>query len=93
MSAECRVCFAVCCALTAGDLTLLDGTGDFVASLSCSPGVPDVLRCIVPTSSGFVCGGAGASIRIFEKSQDPKELYELTTDVTVDNQEAGQSPP
>ncbi|OEH79837.1 wd g-beta repeat-containing protein [Cyclospora cayetanensis] len=71
-----------------GDLTLLDGTGDFVATLSCSPGLPGTLRCLVPTSKGFVCGGAGASIRIFEKSQDPTEIYELTTDVSVDNQAA-----
>ncbi|KAL8270976.1 hypothetical protein Esti_005097 [Eimeria stiedai] len=71
-----------------GDLTLLDGTGDLVASLSCSPGVADVLRCVVPTSTGFVCGGAGASIRLYEKSQDPKEIYELTTDVIIDNKDA-----
>ncbi|KAL8428247.1 hypothetical protein ACSSS7_007323 [Eimeria intestinalis] len=75
------------------DLTLLDGTGDLVASLSCSPGVADVLRCVVPTSNGFICGGAGASIRVFEKSQDPKEMYELTTDVTIDNKDADPQTP
>ena len=75
---------------SAGDLTLLDGNGNFVATLSCSPGVADVLRCIVPTDTGFICGGAGASVRIFEKNQDPKEIYELTTDVSVDNHAAGE---
>ena len=49
--------------------------GEFQLVLPSSPGEPRAATCVIPFSKGFIIGGDDGRIRIYEKSDEPKELY------------------
>jgi len=61
-----------------GDLLLFDNAGEFQTVLPTSPGEPRAATCMIPFSKGFIIGGDDGRIRIYEKSDEPKELYRQT---------------
>jgi WD40 repeat protein len=67
-----------------GDALLFDNGGEFKMVLPCSPQEMGSLRCIAPYSKGFVTGGDNGVIRVFEHSDDVKEMYKNTKQVKVD---------
>eukprot|EP00927_Polykrikos_kofoidii_P004457 TRINITY_DN11755_c0_g1_i1.p1 TRINITY_DN11755_c0_g1~~TRINITY_DN11755_c0_g1_i1.p1 ORF type:complete len:1221 (-),score=291.71 TRINITY_DN11755_c0_g1_i1:257-3919(-) len=68
-----------------GELMLYDNSGELVSSkLQCSPGEPRSATCTLSFSKGFVTGGDDGYIRVFEKSDDPKELYRRTKNIQLD---------
>jgi WD40 repeat protein len=68
-----------------GELMLVDSSGEFQAILPGSPGEPRSATCILSFSKGFITGGDDGYIRIYEKSDDPKELYRKTKTIPLDN--------
>eukprot|EP00435_Cladocopium_sp_Y103_P054490 s1205_g17.t1 len=58
-----------------GDLLLFDNAGEFQTVLPTSPGEPRAATCVIPFSKGFIIGGDDGRIRIYEKSDEPKEIY------------------
>jgi len=73
----------VCC--ENGDLQLFDNAGEFQNVLTTSPGEPRSVTCALAFSKGFVTGGDDGHIRVFEKSDDPKEIYRQTKKIQLDN--------
>jgi len=69
-----------------GDLLLFDNTGEFKVTLPCSIAEPRSVSCILGFSKGFVIGGASSMIRVFEKSDDPKEMFRKQREMRVDSQ-------
>merc|ERR1712176_148039 len=61
-----------------GDLMLFDNGGESQQTLTCSPGEPRSATCVLTYSKGFITGGDDGFIRVFEKSDDPKEIYKLS---------------
>merc|ERR1719408_1026860 len=68
-----------------GDLLLFDSSGEFHMQLPCSPGEPRSATCVLTFSKGFVTGGDDGLIRVFEKSDDPKEVYRQSKNIQLDN--------
>jgi len=68
-----------------GSLLLFDNGGEFKMELPCSPGEPRSLMCILAFSKGFVTGGDDSSIRVYEKSDDPKEVFRKAKEIKLDN--------
>lgn len=77
----------VCC--ENGDLMLFDNAGEFQTVLPTSPGEPRAATCAVSFSKGFLTGGDDGLIRVFEKSDDPKEVYKNTKSIPVDGASNG----
>lgn len=73
----------VCC--ENGDLMLFDNAGEFQTVLQSSPGEPRSATCALPFSKGFITGGDDGYIRVFEKSDDPKEIYRKTKTIQLDS--------
>jgi hypothetical protein len=47
-----------------------------------SPLKPGSLRCILPFSKGFITGGDDdATVCVYERSEDPKEIFKLSKQV------------
>jgi WD40 repeat protein len=67
-----------------GDALLFDNGGEFKMVLPCSPQEMGSLRCIASYSKGFVCGGDNGIIRVYEHSDDVKEVYKNSKQVKVD---------
>jgi len=67
----------------AGDALLFDNGGEFKMVLPCSPGEMRSLLCIVPISKGFITGGDGGIVRVFERSDDVKEVFRRTKELRV----------
>jgi len=67
----------------AGDALLFDNGGEFKMVLPCSPGEMRSLLCIVPISKGFITGGDGGVVRVFERSDDVKEVFRRTKEMRV----------
>eukprot|EP00747_Dinoflagellata_sp_TGD_P106608 gnl/TRDRNA2_/TRDRNA2_169896_c2_seq1.p1 gnl/TRDRNA2_/TRDRNA2_169896_c2~~gnl/TRDRNA2_/TRDRNA2_169896_c2_seq1.p1 ORF type:complete len:1270 (+),score=343.39 gnl/TRDRNA2_/TRDRNA2_169896_c2_seq1:135-3944(+) len=60
-----------------GDMMLFDNHGEFLALLPCS--IPDIrVLSLVSSSSGFITGVDDGSIRIYERVDDPRQLYRMT---------------
>eukprot|EP00746_Dinoflagellata_sp_MGD_P071928 gnl/MRDRNA2_/MRDRNA2_29238_c0_seq1.p1 gnl/MRDRNA2_/MRDRNA2_29238_c0~~gnl/MRDRNA2_/MRDRNA2_29238_c0_seq1.p1 ORF type:complete len:1218 (-),score=322.40 gnl/MRDRNA2_/MRDRNA2_29238_c0_seq1:252-3905(-) len=72
----------VCC--ESGDILLFDNGGEFKVTLPCSPMESRSLLCVRPFSRGFITGGEDSAIRVFERSDDPKEVFKKTKDVRID---------
>eukprot|EP00933_Yihiella_yeosuensis_P068974 TRINITY_DN7503_c8_g1_i1.p1 TRINITY_DN7503_c8_g1~~TRINITY_DN7503_c8_g1_i1.p1 ORF type:complete len:1191 (-),score=308.81 TRINITY_DN7503_c8_g1_i1:162-3734(-) len=72
----------VCC--ENGDLLLFDNAGEYQTVLPTSPGEPRSATCAIPFSKGFVTGGEDGYIRVFEKSDDPKEVYRNTKSIELE---------
>eukprot|EP00913_Durusdinium_trenchii_P012567 g11802.t1 len=62
-----------------GDLLLFDNAGEFQCVLPTSPGEPRAATCVIPCSKGFIIGGDDGRIRIYEKSDEPKETGHFHT--------------
>jgi len=73
----------VCC--ESGDFMLFDNAGEFQAVLQSSPGEPRSAVCVLSFSKGFITGGDDGFIRVFEKSDDPKEIYRRTKTIQLDS--------
>lgn len=73
----------VCC--ENGDLMLFDNAGEFIAVLQSSPGEPRSATCVLSFSKGFITGGDDGYIRVFEKSDDPKEIYRKMKTIQLDS--------
>lgn len=67
-----------------GDLMLFDNAGEFITVLTCSPGDPRSVTVVLGFSKGFVSGGDDGLIRVFEKSDDPKEHYRKSKSIQLD---------
>eukprot|EP00929_Paragymnodinium_shiwhaense_P023266 TRINITY_DN1460_c0_g2_i1.p1 TRINITY_DN1460_c0_g2~~TRINITY_DN1460_c0_g2_i1.p1 ORF type:complete len:1226 (+),score=432.73 TRINITY_DN1460_c0_g2_i1:97-3774(+) len=73
----------VCC--ESGELMLYDNAGELVsAKLQSSPSEPRSATCVLTFSKGFITGGDDGYIRVFEKSEDPKELYKRTKAIQIE---------
>jgi WD40 repeat protein len=73
----------VCC--ESGELMLFDNGGEIIsAKLASSPGEPRSATVALSFSKGFVTGGDDGYIRVFEKSDDPKEFYRKTKTIQLD---------
>jgi WD40 repeat protein len=59
-----------------GDLLLFD---NFEFKLVLQSGIDDVgsIDCMVPYTKGFCCGGAGGTLRVYERSDDSREYYKM----------------
>ncbi|CEM35943.1 unnamed protein product [Vitrella brassicaformis CCMP3155] len=68
-----------------GELLLFDNGGEFKMVLPCSPSEIRSALCMASYSKGFITGGEEGAIKIFEKSDDPKEVFRKTVDVKVEN--------
>eukprot|EP00930_Biecheleria_cincta_P056908 TRINITY_DN42926_c0_g1_i1.p1 TRINITY_DN42926_c0_g1~~TRINITY_DN42926_c0_g1_i1.p1 ORF type:complete len:1216 (-),score=324.29 TRINITY_DN42926_c0_g1_i1:285-3932(-) len=77
----------VCC--ENGDLMLFDNGGEFQMVLPTSPGDPRSATCSVSFSKGFVIGGDDGFIRVYEKSDDPKEVYRNTKSIQLEGGNIG----
>eukprot|EP00357_Protocruzia_adherens_P031581 CAMPEP_0115039386 /NCGR_PEP_ID=MMETSP0216-20121206/43998_1 /TAXON_ID=223996 /ORGANISM="Protocruzia adherens, Strain Boccale" /LENGTH=1374 /DNA_ID=CAMNT_0002420017 /DNA_START=19 /DNA_END=4143 /DNA_ORIENTATION=- len=61
----------------AGELLLLDNSGEYKQCLSSSPFDGWGIECIVPWSKGFIVGGDNATLYIYERNtEDPKNPYQ-----------------
>jgi WD40 repeat protein len=69
-----------------GDLLLFDASGEFKMTLPCSVPESKSVCCIQAYSKGFVTGGANSMLRLYEKSDDPKEMFRKAREVKVDSQ-------
>lgn len=67
-----------------GDLLLFDNAGEFQLVLPTSPGEPRAATCVISFSKGFVIGGDDGCIRVYEKSDEPKEVYRNTKTLQVE---------
>ncbi|CAE7596826.1 CFAP57 [Symbiodinium natans] len=67
-----------------GDLLLFDNAGEFQLVLPTSPGEPRAATCVISFSKGFVIGGDDGCIRVYEKSDEPKEVYRTTKTLQVE---------
>eukprot|EP00931_Biecheleriopsis_adriatica_P073734 TRINITY_DN47969_c0_g1_i1.p1 TRINITY_DN47969_c0_g1~~TRINITY_DN47969_c0_g1_i1.p1 ORF type:complete len:1245 (+),score=388.72 TRINITY_DN47969_c0_g1_i1:82-3735(+) len=77
----------VCC--ENGDLMLFDNTGEYQTVLPMSPGEPRSATCAISFSKGFVIGGDDGFIRVYEKSDDPKEVYRNTRAIQLEGGMSG----
>ena len=59
----------------AGDILLFDNNGEYKMVLPCSPADQKSCMCVAAFSKGFVIGGDNSMIRVFERSDDPKEVF------------------
>jgi len=73
----------------AGDALLFDTGGEFKTVLLCSPGEHRSLLCITAFGKGFIAGGDGGIIRVYEKADDPKELFKKAREVKLDVTSSG----
>lgn len=44
-----------------------------------------VVNCIAVYSKGFICGGEGGIVRVFEKSEDGREPFKRSTTLEIDD--------
>lgn len=51
--------------------------------LPCSPGEMRSLLCVTAFSKGFVAGGENGIIRVYERSDDPKEMFRKQKEVQL----------
>jgi WD40 repeat protein len=72
-----------------GDALLFDIGGEFKMVLPCSPGETRSLNCIASYQKGFVAGGDGGIIRLFERSDDAKEMFKQPKEVKLPEEGAG----
>mmetsp|Transcript_13687 Transcript_13687/g.36226 ORF Transcript_13687/g.36226 Transcript_13687/m.36226 type:complete len:1228 (-) Transcript_13687:39-3722(-) len=79
-------------ACESGDLWLFDDAGEFQTVLDCSPGEPRSATCAIAFSKGFVTGGDDGMIRVFEKSEDPKEAFRKTKTIRIDGVNGSANP-
>eukprot|EP00397_Hematodinium_sp_SG-2012_P002542 GEMP01002549.1.p1 GENE.GEMP01002549.1~~GEMP01002549.1.p1 ORF type:complete len:1215 (+),score=317.57 GEMP01002549.1:306-3950(+) len=77
-----------------GDILLFDQGSEFKMVLPCSPNAVSgtqahrSLLTIAAYSKGFVCGGDKGQVKVFERSDDPKEVFRKAKDMCVDQSEA-----
>lgn len=57
-----------------GELYLFDNL-EFRSVLSSSPSDGDAICSLAAFSKGFVAGGANGVLRVYEKSEDPREFF------------------
>lgn len=81
-----------------GDILLFDQGSEFKMVLPCSPNSANPgtsahrsLLTIAAFSKGFVCGGDNGHIKVFERSDDPKEVFRKAKDMRVDQPDAVRS--
>jgi cilia- and flagella-associated protein 57 len=72
-------------ATESGDLLLIED-GEFRCPLPTAPSDNHSLLSIMPTSRGFVCGGEGGVITIYESSDD-KDIYRRVRALSVDSKD------
>mmetsp|Transcript_2588 Transcript_2588/g.4777 ORF Transcript_2588/g.4777 Transcript_2588/m.4777 type:complete len:1201 (+) Transcript_2588:52-3654(+) len=77
----------VCC--ENGDLLLFDNAGEYRTVLPTSPSEPRSATCAISFSKGFVIGGDDGYIRVYEKSDDPKEVYRNTKSIQIEGAAVG----
>ena len=68
-----------------GELMLFDNSGEFQMVLPHSPFEQRSATCILAFSKGFVIGGDDGLIRVFERYDDPKELYRKTKTIPLES--------
>jgi len=78
----------VCC--EDGNILLFDNGGEFKMTLQSSPN--ESLWCVVPFPKGFICGGDDAWVRVYEKIEDPKEMFRKTKEVKIEQPGGGSQP-
>jgi len=78
-----------------GDILLFDQGSEFKMVLPCSPNTQaqavglsaaGSLLTIAAYSKGFVCGGDKGTITVFERSDDPKEIFRKARDMKVEQE-------
>mmetsp|Transcript_78194 Transcript_78194/g.211524 ORF Transcript_78194/g.211524 Transcript_78194/m.211524 type:complete len:1255 (-) Transcript_78194:77-3841(-) len=74
-----------------GEALLFDSGGELKGVLPCSPHEPRSLQCVAPFSKGFVAGGDNGIIRVFEKSEDAKEMYRKAKEVKAEVKDVGST--
>mmetsp|Transcript_127451 Transcript_127451/g.360642 ORF Transcript_127451/g.360642 Transcript_127451/m.360642 type:complete len:1250 (-) Transcript_127451:139-3888(-) len=67
-----------------GDALLFDNGGEFKMVLPSSPGEARSLLCVAAFSKGFVAGGEGGIIRVYEKIDDTKEMFKKAKEIKLD---------
>eukprot|EP00929_Paragymnodinium_shiwhaense_P023265 TRINITY_DN1460_c0_g1_i1.p1 TRINITY_DN1460_c0_g1~~TRINITY_DN1460_c0_g1_i1.p1 ORF type:complete len:1300 (+),score=429.10 TRINITY_DN1460_c0_g1_i1:78-3977(+) len=72
-----------------GDCLLFDSGGEFKMVLPCSPGEMRSLLCVTAFSKGFVTGGDNGTIRVFERHDDPKEMFKQQKVVVLNSNNIG----
>lgn len=73
----------------AGEALLFDNGGEFKMTLPCSPGEPRSLLTVAAFSKGFITGGEGGVIRVYERSIDAKEVFRKAKEVRLDSADRG----
>eukprot|EP00927_Polykrikos_kofoidii_P044410 TRINITY_DN38389_c0_g1_i1.p1 TRINITY_DN38389_c0_g1~~TRINITY_DN38389_c0_g1_i1.p1 ORF type:complete len:1288 (+),score=271.17 TRINITY_DN38389_c0_g1_i1:192-4055(+) len=66
-----------------GDIHLFDSGGEFKMVLPCSPGEMRSLLCVTAFSKGFVTGGDGGIIRVYERNEETKEMFRKQKEVNL----------
>lgn len=67
-----------------GEALLFDNGGEYKMTLPHSPGEPRSLLTVAAYSKGFVAGGDGGIVRVFERSIDAKEMFRPPKQVKLD---------
>ncbi|CAK4695392.1 unnamed protein product [Aphanomyces euteiches] len=70
-------------ATLSGELWLFENL-EFRAALASSPTEGQYCSSLLAYSKGFLCGGSGGVVRIYEKSDDSREHYKRTKTFTID---------
>ena len=70
-------------ATDSGELLLFEGF-EFRMVLASSPSDGESIDSLIAFSKGFVCGGAGGTLRIFERSDDVREAYKCAKVFTIE---------
>eukprot|EP00744_Colponema_vietnamica_P001225 GILI01002055.1.p1 GENE.GILI01002055.1~~GILI01002055.1.p1 ORF type:complete len:1251 (-),score=376.19 GILI01002055.1:222-3974(-) len=69
-----------------GDLLLFDNGGEFRMVLSSSPSNGKAIESLVSFSKGFICGCDDGVLHLYERSDDPREVYKWSKTFKIDGQ-------
>jgi WD40 repeat protein len=72
-----------------GELQLFTATGELSCVLAASPKVHRSATCAVSFSKGFITGGDDGYIRVYEQSDDPKEVFKRVKNIQLDGGSSG----
>eukprot|EP00742_Colponemidia_sp_Colp-10_P003011 GILJ01003213.1.p1 GENE.GILJ01003213.1~~GILJ01003213.1.p1 ORF type:complete len:1307 (+),score=279.75 GILJ01003213.1:41-3922(+) len=73
-----------------GDLLLFDNGGEFRMVLQSSPSDGSAIDSLVSYSKGFLCGGDDGVLHLYERSEDPREVYKWTKTFKIDGQQGSK---
>jgi len=74
----------------AGDILLFDNGGEFKMTLPCSPGEPRALLTMAAFGKGFVTGGEGGIVRVYDRAIDVKEVFKESKKIHLDGKPNGE---